>query len=108
MGGVKFALEGVGKSSKTAFNDVVRRSERDEIPFGKQTYKMVVRKPKDLTAWEVVALISDMADQTVIEVLQRHIDWAEKYVELFNNKWGPALCVKYDTSRFLFFGRALG
>lgn len=119
MGATDFMTTGEGKTAQDAFDSAVKSAEWEHGHGGytgtiaeKDSFKMA-RIPPGIDAKELVDYMTGkishgeyVSGGKFVKARPDLSDAAEKVIDQFDDKWGPAGCIKIADGKWLFFGVA--
>ncbi len=112
MGAQDFSSSARGKTAKEAFR-TAREDAKYESGHGgytgtiaeKHDFKLFTL-PEGVTSGQLEGWCSDWSCENKDKVPQEHHALIKKMVAIYDDKWGPAICIKVDDEIYDFFGIA--
>lgn len=109
MGGQTFSTTVKGATAREAYNLAVAEAQYEKGHGGytgtiaeKNGFRMF-SVPSSMSSWEFVKRVQDHDLEDLDKADHKEIGRA---IEVFDDKWGPAVCIEVEKGSFLFFGWA--
>lgn len=112
MGGTQFEAVGVGETAKEAFSNAVADARYEYGHRGytgslAEKYEFVLAEPPGTVSNDdFVNYIIDASFRNYDRIPEDCLSAAKKYGKIYDDKWGPAVCIHLGGNKYLFIGWA--
>lgn len=98
MGATTFRVKAPGDNAQKAFQDAITAAI---LEYGTRPYSGTIKEKESFIT------ISQLPGMSIDETIKEVLDPESKHFKLvFDDKWGPAGCIRHEDGEWIFFGWA--